>query len=207
MRQRLFFSFLILHMLWPWAPALSQIPDSTQLADLNSKSQLRKSIETDERAWLAKAQQGDRHAQFWLGCAYEQGWLGKPNFLEALKWFRRSAELGGAYAQNAQNELGEMYENGEGVAQSDSSAAKWYRKAAEHFPDFGGAGSGRNNLGLLYLNGEGAPKDYVKAYMWFKLAGDANPNLPYTKDHMTPKQILKAERLVAEWKRGHAVPQ
>jgi len=31
----------------------------------------------------------------------------------------------------AQNRLGELYENGEGVEQSFEEAAKWYRKAAE----------------------------------------------------------------------------
>jgi len=91
----------------------------------------------------------------WLGCAYEQGWFGKTNFPEALKWFRKSAELGDPDAQNA---LGQMYEDGEGVTQNYASAAKWYRKAAEHVPDFGGAGQGRNHLGLLYLDGHGVPQ-------------------------------------------------
>ena len=51
----------------------------------------------------------------WLACAYEQAWFGKTNFPEALKWFRKSAEQGNP---DAQNELGQMYENGEGVTQN-----------------------------------------------------------------------------------------
>ncbi len=109
-------------------------------------------------------------SQMWLGAAYEQGWFGKPNFHEALKWFRKAAAQSDPDAQNA---LGQMFQDGEGVRQSCTEAAKWYRMAAEHVPDFGGAGQGRNNLGLLYLNGDGVPKDYVRAYMWFKLAADA----------------------------------
>src|SRR5215470_7748509 len=35
---------------------------------------------------------GDANAKMWLAAAYEQGWFGKGNFPEALKWFRRSAE-------------------------------------------------------------------------------------------------------------------
>jgi hypothetical protein len=85
MRQRLLFSFLILPMLVPWAPALSQTAHSTQQAALKSKSQPPKWTEADERALLAKAQQGDAGSQMWLGCAYEQGWFGKTNFPEALK--------------------------------------------------------------------------------------------------------------------------
>lgn len=116
--------------------------------------------------------------------------------------FRQSADKNPAVAQNA---LGQMYEDGEGVIQNYASAAKWYRKAAEHVPDLGGAGQGRNHLGLLYLDGHGVPKDYVQAYMWFILAGESNPNLPIAKDHMTSEQILEAERLVAEWKSRYAI--
>ncbi len=202
MRQRLSFSFLILPMLVPWAPALPQAVNSKQQAALKSKSQSPKWTEVDERALLVKAQQGDASSQMWLGCAYEQGWFGKTNFPEALKWFRKSAELGDPDAQNA---LGQMYEDGEGVIQNYASAAKWYRKAAEHVPDLGGAGQGRNHLGLLYLDGHGVPKDYVQAYMWFILAGESNPNLPIAKDHMTSEQILEAERLVVEWKSRYAI--
>jgi TPR repeat protein len=32
----------------------------------------------------------------------------------------------------AQNNLGGMYANGEGVEKDDAKALKWYRKAADH---------------------------------------------------------------------------
>jgi uncharacterized protein len=100
-----------------------------------------------------------------------------------------------------------MYEDGDGVSQNYAIAAKWYRRAAEHVPNLGGAGQGRNNLGLLYLDGRGVPKDYVQAYLWFSLAGESNAYLPFAKDHMTPEQVLKADRLVVEWKSRHFIPQ
>jgi hypothetical protein len=62
-------------------------------------------------------------------------------------------------------------------------------------------------LGLLYLDGHGVPKDYVQAYMWLSLAHESNPDLHFAKDHMTPKQILEAERLVVEWKIRHPMLQ
>jgi TPR repeat protein len=139
----------------------------------------------------------------WLGAAYEQGWFGKTNFPEALKWFRRAAAQDDP---DAQNSLGQMYENGEGVAQNYALAASWYRKAAEHVLDFGGAGQGRNNLGLLYLEGHGVPKDYVQAYVWLTLSSETNPRLSIAKEHMTPEQILEAKQLVAEWKVQHPYP-
>ena len=133
--------------------------------------------------------------------AYEQGWFGKTNFPEALKWLRKSAEQGNA---DAQNSLGQMYEDGESVIQNYSLAAKWFRKAAEHEPDLGGAGQGRNNFGMLYLDGNGVPKDYVQAYVWFRLADfESNANLSLAKSHLTPEQILEAEYLVEQWKRQH----
>jgi TPR repeat protein len=200
MRQRLLFSFLILPFLVPLPSAFPQTANSTQQAVLKSKSKSPKWTAPDERRLLARALQGDASSQMWLGSAYEQGWFGKTNFPEALKWFRRSAEQGDP---DAQNSLGQMYEDGEGVTQNYSLAAKWYRKAAEHAPDLGGAGQGRNNLGMLYLDGHGVPKDCVQAYMWFRL-GHFEPNVSLAKIHMTPEQILEAERLVKEWKSRHA---
>jgi uncharacterized protein len=95
-----------------------------------------------------------------------------------------------------------MYEDGEGVTQNYAIAAKWYKRAAEHVPNLGGAGQGRNNLGMLYLDGRGVPRDYVQSYMWFKLAGSER-NLSLAKAHLTPEQILEAERFVTEWKTQH----
>jgi hypothetical protein len=164
-----------------------------------SSSQQPKWTEVDRKTLLAKAQRGDRGSQMWLGAAYEQGGFGKANFHEALKWFRKAAAQGDP---DAQNELGQMYQGGEGVQQDFTEAAKWYRIAAEHVPDFGGAGQGRNNLGLLYLNGDGVPKDFVQAYMWFRLTGHET-NLSYAKAQMTPAQVVEAERMATEWKRSH----
>lgn len=176
---------------------------STQQAAFKPKSEPPKWTETDEKRLLAKARLGDAGAQMWLGAAYEQGWFGKTNFPEALKWFRKSAEQGNP---DAQVSLGQMYEDGEGVIQNYSFAAEWYRKAAEHEPDLGGAGQGRNSLGMLYMDGRGVPQDYVQAYIWFRLAG-FEPNLSLAKAHMTSEQILDAERLVDDWKSRHVKPQ
>ena len=138
----------------------------------------------------------------WLATAYEQGWFGKTNFQEALKWYRKAAAQGDP---DAQNSLGQMYEDGEGVPQDYRMAAEWYRKAAEHVPDLGGAGQGRNNLGLLYMQGLGVPKDFVQAYMWFRLA-NSETNLSEAKSQMNPAQILDAERMATEWKSHNPEP-
>jgi TPR repeat protein len=109
MRQRLRSSILVLSMLVPCTSALPQAVNSARQLALNSTSQSPEWTEADERAYLEKALQGDAGSQMWLACGYEQGWFGKTNFPEALKWFRKSAEQGNP---DAQNELGRMYEEG-----------------------------------------------------------------------------------------------
>lgn len=197
-------ALLLLLVAPPFAhtPAVSrQVPESSQ-ADVASVPKSQMWTEADERKLLAKAQRGDVDAQSWLGTFYEQGWFGKPDFQEALKWLRRAAKCGNA---DAQNELGQMYEDGEGVRQNYAQAAKWYRRAAEHFPNLGGAGQGRNNLGQLYLQGLGVPKDYVRAYMWLQLAHN-DIDVSCVRSHMNPSQILAAERMATEWKSHHPEP-
>lgn len=49
------------------------------------------------------------------------------NAVEALKWFRKAADQGNAYAQDY---LGFMYSNGRGTSKNEAEAAKWYGKAA-----------------------------------------------------------------------------
>ncbi|SRR6266851_3778765 len=198
MKRRILLPLLIIPLFARFSVAAPQTPHSTQAASASTSPRV-KWTEADQKGFLAKAQRGEKGAQFWLGAGYEQGWFGKTDFQEALKWFRRAAKHGDPDAQNA---LGQMYENGEGVPQNYEQAAKWYRKAAEHVPDFGGAGQGRNNLGLLYMGGLGVPKDYVQAYMWFRL-NNFETNLCYAKTQMTPAQVLGAERMAAEWKSHH----
>ena len=50
------------------------------------------------------------------------------NYTEALKCFMKAAEKGHV---EAQNNLGSMYYNGNGVAQNYTEALKWYMKSAE----------------------------------------------------------------------------
>ena len=51
-----------------------------------------------------------------------------PAEAQDIEEIRKAAEQGEA---KAQNNLGYMYDQGEGVPEDDSEAVKWYRKAAE----------------------------------------------------------------------------
>ena len=50
------------------------------------------------------------------------------DYTEAVRWYRKAADQGNAFAQN---NLGVMYDNGNGVAQDYVQAHMWYNLAAE----------------------------------------------------------------------------
>jgi TPR repeat protein len=163
-------------------------------------------VRNDSKAtlyWLRKgAQDGAVDAQLWLGMMYERGGIVKKNHEEALKWYFSSAKKGNP---DAQVSVAQAYEDGDGLPQDYARAAAWYRKAAEHVPDYGGAGQGRNSLGLLYLGGRGVPQDYLEAYKWLALAGNAR-SMDEAAKRMTQDQVAEAQRRAKAWTKEHSVP-
>ncbi len=123
--------------------------------------------------------------------AYERG-----DYATALKEFRVLAEQG--YA-GAQNNLGLMYAEGQGVPQNHKEAVRWLRLAAAQ-----GDAQAQHNLGAMYAEGQGVPQDFVRAHMWWDLAA-AQGNEPARKlrdllaEGMTPAQLTDAQRLAREW--------
>ena len=84
------------------------------------------------------------------------------DFTTALKEWMPLAKQGNA---SAQNNLGVMFQQGNGVRQDYKEALKWYRLAAEKGDAYAGF-----NLGDLYENGNGVQQDYQKAVKWFRVA-------------------------------------
>ena len=68
---------------------------------------------------------------------------------------------------NAQFNLGEIYQHGNGVTQNSKTAVKWYTLAAEQ----GHAGA-QVDLGQMYYNGDGVTLDYKTAEKWYRLAAE-----------------------------------
>ena len=77
---------------------------------------------------------------------------------------RERANAGDAIAQER---LGIMYYNGEGVPQDYVEAVRWYRLAADQ-----GLAAAQLDLGVMYDRGRGVPQDYVEAVRWYRLAVD-----------------------------------
>ena len=89
-----------------------------------------------------------------LGVMFEKGQSVAKDDPEAVKWFRKAAELG--YAK-AQNNLGQKYERGQGVRQDFVEAARWYRKAADQ-----GFAGGETDLGQMYASGKGVERKMLR---------------------------------------------
>ena len=143
---------------------------------------------------LPLAQKNDVEAMTLLGRVYDEGF---NKAKEAFSWFKKAAELGNAQAQV---ELAELYDAGEGGPQDTEQAVIWYEKAAQqeheeaqlalglHYLEdledsdtaieyFGKAAEQGNataqyRLGLLYLGDTGVPTNNLKAWVYFSLAAD-----------------------------------
>jgi TPR repeat protein len=87
-------------------------------------------------------------------------WYEKKDYTQALKYFRRSADQKNPIGQN---NLGLMYENGQGIKKNYAEAVKWYKRSAEQ-----GYAIGQYNLGLMYEYGYGVEKNHNEAVKWFK---------------------------------------
>ena len=82
-----------------------------------------------------------------------------------LDEIRRAAEMGIA---EAQNKLGWMYLNGDGVERDFAKALEWNLKAAEQ-----GNAFAQNRLGNTYCFGYGGiERNYVKAVEWYRKAAE-----------------------------------
>lgn len=85
-------------------------------------------------------------------------------YADAVKWYRKAADLGHAGAQWS---LGYCYKNGYGVEENQVEAVKWYRKAADQ-----GHASAQCSLGYCYKMGNGVEKDMHEAVKLYRMAAD-----------------------------------
>src|SRR5271168_1822355 len=96
--------------------------------------------------------------------AYDKG-----DYTTALMDVRPLAEQGLAAAQD---DLGMMYHNGQGVVTDYTQAFAWYQKAANQGDD-----GGQYQVGLAYYAGWGVAKDGVNAVAWFSKSANQRNGL------------------------------
>jgi hypothetical protein len=144
-------------------------------------------------------------AQATLGAAYQLGRGVPQDYAQAVAWYRKAAEQGFPFAQNA---LGVLLSEGNGVSKDEAEAATWYRRAAEQ-----GDTSAQFNLGVSYQFGTGVTMDYSESYFWYRVASagkvkDVTPEqLQKLQDiivtHLTPGALSSAQERAREWVSVH----
>jgi len=152
-----------------------QLAKAAQAGDAEAQFQLgvmnftANGVEKDGPAalrWLTRsAESGHLQAQNCVGSILRNGVGGLPvDKAEAAGWFRKAAERGEA---EAQYNLGEMYEEADGVEKDEEEAFKWYESAAE-----GGVALAQFKAGLMLHAGNGADKDVVRAIQMITRAAE-----------------------------------
>ena len=117
----------------------------------------------EAKAWyLRGAEEGDANCQYQLGWLYAH--TQPTDYREALKWYQRAAAQDiktnrdpNAIA-TAQNNIGYLFEKGQGVQPDYRAAYGWYTQAAHS-----GSVRGFYHLGHLYAEGLGVQQDPGRA--------------------------------------------
>ncbi|HRH90440.1 MAG TPA: tetratricopeptide repeat protein [Agitococcus sp.] len=167
---------------------------------------------------LPLAQKQDVDAMTLVGRIYDEGFNQSE---KALPWYKKAAELGNAQAQL---ELAELYEAGDGVKKNKELAIYWYEKAADQDHDEAqlalalhyledleevpeaivlleksaqqGNAIAQYRLGLLYLGDSTIKTDKSKAWYYFAMAANKVPEAAQARD------VLELEMTPAELKQA-----
>ena len=99
-----------------------------------------------------------REGNYYQGQLYENG----KDYMEAIKWYRKSAEQG---YDAAQKKLASIYYNGTGGSRDFSEAAKLYNKMAQKRDP-----ESQYVLGVMYEHGEGVTQNRSEAISWYRRA-------------------------------------
>ena len=117
--------------------------------------------------------------------------------VDGLKEIQTRAEQGDA---GAQDKLGVMYYEGQGVPQNYAEAVKWLRKAAAQ-----NDASAQRHLAFCYANGRGVVKDEAEAFKWDLLAAaqgdtEAKRNASLLELLMLSKEeIAEGKKRAQDW--------
>jgi S1-C subfamily serine protease len=145
----------------------------------------------------ARAENGDAALQYQLGLCYFDGNNVAKDYLEAARWWRKSADQD--YAP-AQYQFGLCCYAGYGVEQDYAESVKWWSKAAER-----GNAPAQYNLGCCYFYGYGVAKNLVAADKWLNVASAAgNENarqlLSRVEAMMSSDEVAMAQQSFRDFK-------
>jgi len=122
--------------------------------------------------WFSAAlNQGYESAANGLGLVYEFG-SSPSDYKEALRWYKKGAELGD---EEAEYNTCRLTIHGLGGPRDYSEALHWCSEAADGSTSYTSSW-GQYGLGRIYEDGSGVPRDYSQAAEWYrKSAEQGNP--------------------------------
>lgn len=111
--------------------------------------------------WLTKAVEKGNYSAAWsLALRFLNG-EDAASIKKGVEWLRVAAENGQILAQD---ELGELYEQGKHVQQDFAKAAKWYKRAA-----LNSYSHSTKKMAEFAAEGKGVEKNIIEAYAWLIL--------------------------------------
>jgi hypothetical protein len=133
--------------------------------------------------------------------ALRNKWANPPNYSEALRLYNEAAQSGFA---GSQNNLGDMYENGQGAFRNNQFAVYWYARAAER-----GEPTAYLSLSTLLPVGTDDEQILVEALKFALLATATLPdgrnkakamaNVESLKGHLSKAATKRALELAKDW--------
>lgn len=169
--------------------ACAQVARLLKRTDGHSSNALQQALVKKASAKLAKALDQRYACYLQAVLAHELA----ADTARAIDWLKQGDKLGDAAAQNY---FGLMYEQGQGVGQSDSKALAFYRKAAKQ-----GFAFAQNNLGWLYAKGRGvalsneqAVECYQQAALQHNARAQANLGWMYANGRGVKQSDVEALR-------------
>lgn len=140
----------------------------------------------------------------WALCGAAAAWAGPEedaaaayaagDYTKAREIWTKLADKGDA---RAMNNLGVLFDRGQGVAESPEQAASWFQKSAA-----GGHGPGMNNYARMLEQGRGVPREASLAAHWFqKAAEQGNADAQYNLGLLYERGdgVTKNDRSAAAW--------
>ena len=115
----------------------------------------------------AAAKRGNINAMYRLACRYDCPAIGdiwQGDHSEAVKWYRKAAELGDA---RAQYQLGRICAEGYDVPLDENEALKWFQKSADQ-----GNSDAQYELGYWYFIGRRVEKSESEAVAWWQKSAE-----------------------------------
>jgi len=147
------------------------INHSSAQTDFNiqgKQPQLEQEYQEELDKWMLRAYEGDRDSQFKVGVLFTNDQFSRPDFEQAVYWYKQAARQGHVLAQY---NLGHQYLSGVGVEKNSIKAMDWWLQAAKQ-----GHALAQFNIGRAYYLGIGLKEDQTQSRDWFeRAAGNGEP--------------------------------